>query len=137
LALSVALSRLEEESIAADPSQGARLVGELERLKTAILLRSLAAVATPAEARGTQSPNLSGDEAAAYLRMKRSRLDELRRKGLVAAMRSGKGYVYRRHDLDLLQMRLTRHGKLDDDLQLSKDNGTVSPWHEKPKETPP
>ncbi len=55
---------------------------------------------TPATAAG---PTLDGDEAAHYLRMKRSRLDALRRAGQIPALKHGKAFTYLRVDLDRFQ----------------------------------
>jgi hypothetical protein len=105
-ALSAAITRLEREVAEADPSVAPLVIGELERIKTALLIHSMMPKPAP-NGHAPQSPNLTGDEASAYLRMKRSRLDELRRKGKVRAMRSGKEYVYRREHLDELQASMT------------------------------
>jgi excisionase family DNA binding protein len=51
-------------------------------------------------------PYLSGSEAADYLRIKKSRLDSLRREGRVPATKLGKAFSYRRTDLESLRERL-------------------------------
>lgn len=48
-------------------------------------------------------PILGGHEAAAYLRIKKSRLDTLRRDRRIRAVRVGKDYTYMREDLDRLR----------------------------------
>jgi len=51
--------------------------------------------------------HLSFDPRAAdYLRIKRSRLDALRRQGRVAATKLGKAFTYRRADLESLRESL-------------------------------
>jgi hypothetical protein len=51
-------------------------------------------------------PNLEGPEAATYLRIKKSRLDALRRQRLLPAAKIGKAFTYRRDDLDRLREKL-------------------------------
>ncbi len=135
-ALSMVLARLEHELHEANPATAPLVIGELERIKTTLLLHCL----TPERvaSKEPESPNLSGDEAARYLKMRRSHLDHLRRKGEVEAMLSGKQYVYRREHLDALQKKLSaQRPRQDDGLQSSQDNGTVSSWHESQKGTSP
>lgn len=60
----------------------------------------------PRAAAAPAGPNLEAHEAATYLRIKKSRLDALRRAGQLPAAKIGKAYTYRREDLDRLREKL-------------------------------
>jgi excisionase family DNA binding protein len=65
-------------------------------------LLALAANGDPTDVT-SRRPYLIAQEAADYLRIKRSRLDALRREGRVPATKLGKAFTYRRADLESLR----------------------------------
>ncbi len=103
------------DELAADPKRAvglprddilalhARAVGVVMALEAPLL--ALAANGHPTDVT-SQRPYLDAREAADYLRIKKSRLDALRRQGQVAATKLGKAFTYRRADLESLRESL-------------------------------
>lgn len=102
------------EELAARPERAAALTrDEVQRLLVrhaaagAVLFARLLACGDDAPTRASAGPNLNADEAASYLRIRRSTLDTQRRRGHLPATKLGKAYTYRREDLDRLRDKLT------------------------------
>jgi Helix-turn-helix domain len=100
------------DELAADPKRAgglprdvilalhARAVGVVMALEAPLL--ALVANGLPTDV-NPQRSYLIAQEAADYLRIKKSRLDALRRAGRVAAIKLGKAFTYRRADLESLR----------------------------------
>jgi hypothetical protein len=127
------LDQLAEHPERADdlsPEALPKLIGEAERLKAILYARLLTA---KPEAPATATPPsvyLDSAEAATYAKMRKTRLDLWRRSGCLSAVRLGKGYGYRRADLDAFMARLAeapqiRLAFMSDSLTVNRQSAKV------------
>jgi DNA-binding transcriptional regulator YiaG len=88
---------LPSDTILALHARAVRVFAALEAPLLALAVKGHPTDVTP------QRPYLIAQEAADYLRIKKSRLDALRREGRVPATKLGKAFTYRRADLESLR----------------------------------